>query len=69
LAIWVKFNNEIDVSALAEAGRQRKVGLTPGSTHSMTGQAVQAARMGFGSLDATELRRAVQRLAQARRDL
>jgi GntR family transcriptional regulator/MocR family aminotransferase len=69
LAIWVTFNNEIDVSALAEAGRQRKVGLTPGSTHSMTGQTVQAARMGFGSLDATELRRAVHRLAQARRDL
>jgi GntR family transcriptional regulator/MocR family aminotransferase len=69
LAIWVEFKSGIDVSALAEAGRQRKVGLTPGSTHSMSGQIVQAARMGFGSLDRTEIRRAVHRLAQARRDL
>jgi GntR family transcriptional regulator/MocR family aminotransferase len=69
LAIWVEFKNGIDVSALADAGRQRKVGLTPGSTHSMSGQIVQAARMGFGSLDRTEIRRAVHRLAQARRDL
>jgi DNA-binding MurR/RpiR family transcriptional regulator len=35
----------------------------------MSGQIVQAARMGFGSLDPTEIRRAVHRLAQARRDL
>jgi GntR family transcriptional regulator / MocR family aminotransferase len=69
LAIWVDFKNGIDVSALAEAGRRRRVGLTPGSAHSMTGQTVQAARMGFGSLDATEIRRAVHRLAQAQRDL
>jgi GntR family transcriptional regulator / MocR family aminotransferase len=69
LAIWVAFKNGIDVAALAEAGRLRKVGLTPGSTYSMTAQSVQAARMGFGSLDATEIRRAVNRLAQARRDL
>ena len=69
LALWVGFRNGIDVAAFAEAARQRKVGLTPGSTYSMTGQSVAAARMGFGSLDAAEIRRAVQRLAQARRDL
>jgi GntR family transcriptional regulator/MocR family aminotransferase len=69
LAIWVEFKNGINVSALAEAGRWRKVGVTPGTTFSMIGQSVQAARLGFGSLDPTEINRAVHRLAQARRDL
>jgi GntR family transcriptional regulator / MocR family aminotransferase len=69
LAIWVGFKNGINVSALAEAGRGRKVGVTPGTTFSMIGETVQAARMGFASLDPTEINRAVHRLAQARRDL
>jgi GntR family transcriptional regulator / MocR family aminotransferase len=69
LAIWVEFRSGINAAALAEAGRGRKVGLTPGTTFSMTGQNVQAARMGFGSLDTSEISRAVHRLMQARRDL
>ena len=69
LAIWATFRNGIDVGALAQAGLARKVGITPGSAFSMTGQTVQAARMGFGSLAPPELEKAVQRLAQARRDI
>jgi GntR family transcriptional regulator / MocR family aminotransferase len=69
LAIWVTFRNGIDVVALAQAGLARKVGVTPGSAFSMTGQSVESIRMGFGSLAPAEIQKAVHRLAQARRDL
>jgi GntR family transcriptional regulator/MocR family aminotransferase len=69
LAIWVSFKDTIDVARLAQAGRLRKVGLTPGSAFSMANEVIQGARLGFGSLDASEIAMAVDRLAQARHDL
>lgn len=69
LAIWVCFRNGIDVAALAASAWRRKVVLTPGATFSMVGEAIQATRMGFGSLDPSELGRAIERLSLARRDL
>jgi GntR family transcriptional regulator/MocR family aminotransferase len=69
LAIWAMFKGRIDITALAEAALERKVGITPGSAFSITGQPVQAARMGFGSLTPTEIQKAVHRLALAKRDL
>jgi GntR family transcriptional regulator/MocR family aminotransferase len=69
LAIWVSFKDTIDVARLAQAGRLRKVGLTPGSAFSMANEVIQGARLGFGSLNASEIAMAVDRLAQARHDL
>jgi GntR family transcriptional regulator/MocR family aminotransferase len=69
LAIWVSFKDTIDVARLAQAGRLRKVGLTPGSAFSMANEVIQGARLGFGSLNAGEIAMAVDRLAQARHDL
>jgi GntR family transcriptional regulator/MocR family aminotransferase len=69
MAIWVQFLAGVDVGRLAEAAVRHKVGLTPGSTFAMAGEAIQAARMGFGSLNPAELGRAVDGLVRARRDL
>jgi GntR family transcriptional regulator/MocR family aminotransferase len=69
LAIWVQFLGGLDAGALSRAARGRNLGLTPGSTFSMDGQGVQAARMGFGSMDPAEIARAVDRLVEARGDL
>jgi GntR family transcriptional regulator/MocR family aminotransferase len=69
LAIWVQFLGGIDAGQLADSARRRGLGLTPGANFSMTEQTISAARMGFGSLNPAELERAVDRLAQARRDL
>jgi GntR family transcriptional regulator/MocR family aminotransferase len=69
MAIWVQFLAGVDVGRLAEAAARHKVGLTPGSAFSMSGETIQASRMGFGSLNPAELGRAVDGLVKARRDL
>ncbi|MGI4813060.1 MAG: PLP-dependent aminotransferase family protein [Janthinobacterium lividum] len=63
LAFWVKFDSTIDLAGLLEAGRQKGVRVLSGNTYSMTGAPTAAVRLGFASLNETELAEAVQRLA------
>ncbi len=65
LAVWVRFTPAVDAARLIEAARRERLQLLPGSAFSLSGAAVQGARLGFASLDETELRRAVQRLRAA----
>jgi GntR family transcriptional regulator/MocR family aminotransferase len=65
LAVWVRFATAIDVSKLMEAARRERLQLLPGNAFSVSGADVQGLRLGFASLDDTELRRAVQRLRAA----
>jgi GntR family transcriptional regulator / MocR family aminotransferase len=65
LAVWVRFEAGVDVTRLCELAREERLNVLPGSAFSLTGQPVQGVRLGFASLDAGELRRAVDRLRNA----
>jgi GntR family transcriptional regulator/MocR family aminotransferase len=65
LALWVNFAPDIDVAALAARGVQHGVGITPGQAFATNQHKTNGARLGFGSLDETELLTAVGRLAKA----
>lgn len=67
LALWVGFDKSIEMRGLADAARRNLVSFLPGSAFAMTDAPVQAARLGFGSLNPDELRQAVDRLRDARR--
>jgi GntR family transcriptional regulator / MocR family aminotransferase len=67
LALWVHFDSSIDMGKLADAGRRNFVSFLSGSAFAMTDAPVEAARLGFGSMNADELRQAVGRLREARR--
>ena len=65
LAIWVKFTAAIDMDALARAARAKGVQILPGGAFTVSGRAIRATRLGFASMDASELDRATRRLQQA----
>jgi len=67
LALWVHFDESIDMGRLADAGARNFVSFLPGSIFAMTDAPVQAARLGFGSMNPDELGEAVERLRAARR--
>jgi GntR family transcriptional regulator/MocR family aminotransferase len=63
LALWVNFAPGVALSAPALAGK--KIGVTPGQAFATNGHITNGARLGFGSMNETELREAVSRLARA----
>jgi GntR family transcriptional regulator/MocR family aminotransferase len=65
LALWVNFAPHISLLTLATAGLKHGVGITPGQVFAVNSDKIQGARLGFGSLNETELREAVRRLTQA----
>jgi len=64
LALWVKFGG-VDLENLAAAARRENLGFTPGQAFATNGVKVTGARLGFGSLDETEILEAVRRLRRA----
>jgi GntR family transcriptional regulator/MocR family aminotransferase len=64
LALWALFA-ATDLTALAAAARACGVGFTPGQAFATNGAIVRGARLGFGSMDETELAEAVKRLRRA----
>jgi GntR family transcriptional regulator/MocR family aminotransferase len=62
LALWVNFAPSIDVPALAAAGLAAGVGIMPGQAFATNGHKTNGVRLGFGSMDETELQDAVRRL-------
>ena len=64
LAVWVRFDGRVDVAALEGLALRRRLRLLPGRLFATDGRPVAAARLGFASLDAAEMRAAVKRLAQ-----
>jgi len=64
LALWVGFSG-LDLEKLAAAGRRELVGFTPGQAFATNGAKVTGARLGFGSLDESELAEAMRRLKRA----
>lgn len=65
LAVWVRFADTIDLTRLTELARAERLHFLPGSAFALTPQRVQGARLGFASLDSTELKRAALRLGAA----
>jgi GntR family transcriptional regulator/MocR family aminotransferase len=66
LAIWARFAGGLDPVAIAEAAQKLGVGFTPGAAFSSGGDGVaDGARLGFASMNPTELVEAVGRLAAA----
>ncbi len=64
LALWVQFNDGIDLAALADKAGAEGLRFLPGQSFAASAQPVQAVRLGFGSLDASELAEAVRRFAR-----
>jgi GntR family transcriptional regulator/MocR family aminotransferase len=65
LAVWVNFAAGIDVPALAAAALQQGVAITPGQAFATNGYQTNGVRLGFGSMDETELQDAMRRLKRA----
>jgi GntR family transcriptional regulator/MocR family aminotransferase len=66
LAIWARFAGGLDPVAIAAAAQKLGVGFTPGAAFSSGGDGAAAgARLGFASMNPTELVEAVGRLAAA----
>jgi GntR family transcriptional regulator/MocR family aminotransferase len=65
LAVWVRFDDTIDLARLAGLARAERLHFLPGSAFALTPRRVQGARLGFASLDPGELRRATLRLRTA----
>ncbi|HWY62257.1 MAG TPA: PLP-dependent aminotransferase family protein [Rhizomicrobium sp.] len=64
LAFWVQFK-DTDLDLLAAFGIKHGVAILPARAFTTTPRPVHAARLGFASLDMTELKRATQRLRTA----
>jgi GntR family transcriptional regulator/MocR family aminotransferase len=65
LALWVNFSKNIDVAKLAARAAQHGVIITAGQAFATNGFITNGARLGFGSMNETELREALQRLKTA----
>jgi GntR family transcriptional regulator/MocR family aminotransferase len=65
LAVWVNFAANIDVPAVAAAAIRLGLEFTPGQRFATNGTVTNGARLGFAGLDDQELKRAVDRLAEA----
>jgi GntR family transcriptional regulator/MocR family aminotransferase len=63
LALWVNFAAGLKLTPAALAAQN--IGVTPGQAFCANGHATNGARLGFGSMNETELRGAVTRLARA----
>ena len=61
----MNFAPNINLPALAAAGLRHGVGITPGQAYAVNGDKIQGARLGFGSLNESELQEAVKRLKLA----
>jgi GntR family transcriptional regulator/MocR family aminotransferase len=64
LAFWVKFKGA-DLDRLAAAAARHGVTILPASAFTTTPRPVDAARLGFASMDTSELKKATQRLYNA----
>jgi GntR family transcriptional regulator/MocR family aminotransferase len=64
LAFWVKFQG-VDLDRLAAAAARHGVTILPASAFTTTPRPVDAARLGFASMDTSELKKATQRLLSA----
>ena len=65
LAIWLRLNEGIDVNALVKKALLEKVRILPAPMFSELPIDINAIRLGFGSLNATELATGIQRLKRA----
>ncbi len=68
LAFWVHFNGT-DLDRLAEAAARHGVVILPASAFVTTSRQVEAARLGFASMDLAEIERATGRLRAALDDI
>lgn len=64
LAFWVRFKG-IDLDRLAAAAARQGVTVLPASAFTTNPRPVDAARLGFASMDNSELKKATQRLRAA----
>lgn len=65
LAIWLRLNDGIDINNLVQKALLEKVRILPGSLFSESLANVNGIRLGFGSLNATELATGIQRLKRS----
>ncbi|KAA6186418.1 HTH-type transcriptional regulatory protein GabR [Pseudomonas extremaustralis] len=65
LALWVRFEDQIDVDQMVAAALTHGLVVRSGRQFSPTGQAENALRLGFASLNQEEIRQATLRLAHA----
>ncbi|PKH15065.1 PLP-dependent aminotransferase family protein [Pseudomonas fluorescens] len=65
LALWVRFEDEIDVERMVKTALDHGLVVRSGRQFSPTGQPENALRLGFASLNQEEIRQATLRLAQA----
>ncbi|WDZ96028.1 PLP-dependent aminotransferase family protein [Herbaspirillum sp. WKF16] len=65
LALWVTFGEEVDVDAMARHAVDESLFVRSGSQFSPTGESINGLRLGFASMSADELARAVARLHRA----
>jgi GntR family transcriptional regulator/MocR family aminotransferase len=65
LAVWVRFPERLDMQKLVGLASAEGVQFLPGSAFAGTSVRVQAARLGFASLDPAQLRRGIERLRLA----
>lgn len=65
LALWVRFEDEIDVDRMVKTALGHGLVVRSGRQFSPTGQPENALRLGFASLNQAEIRQATLRLAQA----
>ncbi|MCK3828570.1 MULTISPECIES: PLP-dependent aminotransferase family protein [unclassified Pseudomonas] len=65
LALWVRFEDSLDVDRLVHTALEHGLVVRSGRQFSPSDQAENALRLGFASLDRDEIHHATQRLAQA----
>lgn len=65
LALWVRFDDSIDVNQLVKKALELNLVVRSGSQFSPMGEPENALRLGFASLNLDEIRDATQRLGQA----
>jgi GntR family transcriptional regulator/MocR family aminotransferase len=65
LALWLGFSGTVDMELLAREAQREGVRFLPGQSFATGPEPVQAARLGFGSLNRYELTEAVKRLRRA----
>jgi GntR family transcriptional regulator/MocR family aminotransferase len=65
LALWLKINIPLDMQRLQSDASRQGVKVLLGSDFAAEGQAIQALRLGYGSLEPEEIKQGIQRLARA----
>ncbi|MFC7420161.1 PLP-dependent aminotransferase family protein [Iodobacter arcticus] len=65
LALWLKINLLLDMPRLQSDASRQGVKVLLGSNFAADGQAIQALRLGYGSLEPEEIKLGIQRLARA----